>query len=60
MDYYDIMHPNHYGEMLSSWDFVSEMLEIIRSRSIDWKDVKYNYVDYTTEYLNKRKDLINI
>ena len=51
--FFDLLHSNGNTDKLTSMDFVNEMLEIIRSRSIDWKDVKYNYLDYSKDYLSK-------
>jgi hypothetical protein len=47
---------NRDGTKLSSMDFVHEMLEVIKSKSIDWKDVKYNYLDYLYEYEETNKE----
>jgi len=55
MDFFELLHSNDNKEKLNSMDFVKEMLEIIRCRSIDWKDVKYNYLDYSNEYMSKIK-----
>ena len=50
MNYFEALHPNDLKDKLNSWDFVKEMLEIIRSKSIDWKDVKYNYLNYLDDF----------
>lgn len=54
MKYFEIL--NSEGKKLNSMDFVKEMLEIIKSKSIDWKDVKYNYLDYLYEYDEFKKE----
>lgn len=54
MKFFDYL--NKDGNKLSSMDFVHEMLEIIKSKSIDWKDVKYNYLDYLYEYDEIKKE----
>ena len=54
MKYFDTL--NKEGNKLNSMDFVKEMLEIIRSKSIDWKDVNYNYLNYLDEYDDFKKE----
>ena len=51
--FYCLLHSNGNTDKLTSTDFVKEMTLIIKSRSIDWKDVKYNYLDYSQDYLSK-------
>jgi len=57
MKYFSLLHSNQ-EEKLTSQQFVNEMINIIKSKSIDWKDVKYNYLDYSNEYSQSTEEIV--